>query len=585
MAIKYFVHVACGHQHSSRRAAIRGRLQTMGLRALAVLGDGIVYVSEADDVLRFANGDLVLGELFSRDGTRITDATRLLGAASSKAALEFVLTACWGDYVLLQQVPGDDYAITLMRSPSPASALQCVYSLGEAEGFITSDITLAIRLGLYERRVDPAGIVRSLAYPNLKSSSTGLLNVSELPPGSVLRASREEHRVTCVWSPWDFVGGDQRCSNFKDAALLVRQSIDMVVRAYAGRHKNVLLELSGGLDSSIVGISLAKTSARVACQSLITPLPGTDETDYAQSVADMLGAPLSVLELGYDEAPFNYPVPREFCGPCIGMLQFAVNRVMGRTAQACGCDAYFSGAGGDSVFCFLSTASPAADALRSAGLGEGLRTVRDLAEFHQCTVWKAGRLAIRRLLVERPPVSAKTDFLKKGVEVRDPEAHPWNIGPNAALVGDRERIAELASTQLFREGCARGLVRPLRMPLLAQPVVEACLRVPSWMWFREGQNRAVARQAFADRLPGNVLNRKSKGTFTAYLGAIYRRRSPDMLRFLTEGFLQAQGILDADALRALATTSEPASEATFMRVFHLCAVENWVQQQSCSKQS
>ena len=95
----------------------------------------------------------------------------------------------------------------------------------------------------------------------------------------------------------------------------------------------------------------------------------------------------------------------------------------------------------------------------------------------------------------------------------------------------------------------------------------------------------MARQAFADRLPSNVLNRKSKGTFTAYLGAIYRRRSPDMLRFLTEGSLQAQGILDADALQALATTSEPASEATFMRLFHLCAVENWVQQQSCSEQS
>ncbi|PZP60999.1 MAG: asparagine synthase [Pseudoxanthomonas spadix] len=577
MTIQYFVRLCA---HDLRPTVEPADLAALGLKFLARLGDGMVFASDSGAVLKFANGDLLIGELFLRDGRHVTDMASLPKETSFRAVRDFVLTQCWGDYVLLQQIPGDSRAFALLRSPTPVCDLQCVYSLGDAEGFITSDITLAMRLGLYERRVDPVALVRCLAYPNLKASSTALLGVSELPPGSALHVTGDALQVTSTWTPWDFVRPEQRYPSFEEAALEVRRSVDMVISAYADRHQCVLLELSGGLDSSIVGTSLMGTPARVVCQSLTTPLPGTQEQDYARSIAELLGVQLAVRELDFDEVPFRFPVPRKLCAPSTGMLQFAVDRVMRDAAEMSGSDGYFSGAGGDSVFCFLSTASPAADAVRSAGLRRGLRTVGDLADFHQCTFWKAGGLAMRRLFVERPPLSADTSLLVKSLEIPKPETHPWNDGPDAALPGDRERIAELASTQLFRGGCARGLARPLRMPLLAQPVIEACLRAPSWMWFRGGQNRAVARQAFADRLPGNVLNRKSKSTFTAYLGAIYRRKGGELLHFLTEGRLQAHGILDADALRNLRRANAPADEAFFMRVFQLCAVENWMQQQS-----
>lgn len=580
MTIQYFVHLCPDDRLPTWEPTVTARLGMLGLKFLAMLGNGMVFASDSCAALKFANGDLLIGELFLRDGRHVTDAASLPMENSFRAVRDFVLTRCWGDYVLLQRIPDDSRAFDVLRSPTPVCDLQCVYSLGDAEGFITSDITIAMRLGLYERRIDPVAIVRCLAYPNLKASSTALLGVSELPPGSTLHVAGETSHVTRTWSPWDFVRPEQRYSGFEEAAFEVRRSVDMVISAYADRHQRVLLELSGGLDSSIVGTSLMSTPAQVICQSLTTPSPGTQEQDYARSIADLLGVQLSVRELDFDEVPFRFPVPRALCAPSMGMLQFAVDRVMRDAAEMAGSDGYFSGAGGDSVFCFLSTASPAADAIRSAGLRESLRTVRDLADFHQCTFWKAGGLAMRRLLIERPPLSANTSLLVKSLEIPKPELHPWNDGPDAALPGDRERIAELASTQLFRGGCARGLARPFRMPLLSQPVIEACLRAPSWMWFRGGQNRAVARQAFADRLPSNVLNRKSKSTFTAYLGAIYRREGGELLRFLTEGQLQAYGILDADALRNLGRANAPADETSFMRMLQLCAVENWMRQPS-----
>lgn len=159
------------------------------------------------------------------------------------------------------------------------------------------------------------------------------------------------------------------------------------------------------------------------------------------------------------------------------------------------------------------------------------------------------------------------------------EPHPWFVAPDGALPGDRERIFDLAGTQVFRDGLARGTKWPLRMPLLSQPVVEACLKVPSWMWIAGGRNRAVARDAFADVLPADILYRRSKGTFMNYSGAVYRRNRSRLREYLLTGRLEGHGLLDGDALRRFFDRDLGTREDTFMRIFDLCAAENWVRHQ------
>ena len=100
------------------------------------------------------------------------------------------------------------------------------------------------------------------------------------------------------------------------------------------------------------------------------------------------------------------------------------------------------------------------------------------------------------------------------------------------------------------------------------------------MWFSDGQNRAIARLAFSDVLPPKILARKSKGTFTAYLGALYRRKMDKMLDLLLDGELQSHNLLDADALRQFAEGELPRGGNSFTRVFQLCTLENWIRRQS-----
>src|SRR3546814_11649872 len=60
-----------------------------------------------------------------------------------------LLQNAWGEYLAVLADSDDSSAIALFRDPS--GAMPCVYSLLDGEGFITSDIGIAVDLGLYRR--------------------------------------------------------------------------------------------------------------------------------------------------------------------------------------------------------------------------------------------------------------------------------------------------------------------------------------------------------------------------------------------------------------------------------------------------
>jgi asparagine synthase (glutamine-hydrolysing) len=151
--------------------------------------------------------------------------------------------------------------------------------------------------------------------------------------------------------------------------------------------------------------------------------------------------------------------------------------------------------------------------------------------------------------------------------------------PPDALPGDREKILDLIGNQLFRDAAPRGMGRSMHFPLLSQPVMEACLKVPTWMWIANGRNRAIARQAFADQLPRGILDRRSKGSYTSYMAAIYMRNKQKMREFLEEGQLHDHGLLDHSALVNFFARDLAPRDLSFLRIFDLCAAENWARQQ------
>jgi len=548
--------------------------------------EGMTCMLESPSIRIFASTDvptlaipghgLLIGQIFTKDGQPVPQRLDIDGTVRELAS--HLLQNTWGGYLAVFINHNGGSAITLLRDPS--GAMPCVYSLTDGEGFITSDISLPIDLGLYRREVNWQAIAHCLNFPFLKTTRTALKHVSELLPGDMLTCGGRDVSMRSAWSPWRFVEKDVRHKDPRLAAEDVRAAVSNVVRALSTGDDRFVVELSGGLDSSVIATCLRDASSRAIFCTLVMPVAGTDERSYARLVTDALGQELFPVEVGSDNVHVEFPVPRSSIVPAIGVPQNAINEAWEATGTRYGVDGFFSGAGGDTVFCYLRTAAPAADAFRERGIMAGIAAIGNLAALHQCTVFKAGRLALKKVL-RRPRADWKEDrtLLDPSWVTAMPEHHPWMDAPPDALSGDHEKIHDLIGNQLFRDAAPRGLERSMHFPLLSQPVMEACLKVPTWMWIAGGRNRAVARQAFADRLPRGILDRRSKGSYTGHVAAIYTSNKPKMREFLEEGVLCAHGLLDRSALESFISKELAPRDLSFLRIFDICAAENWARQQ------
>src|SRR3546814_819210 len=129
-------------------------------------------------------------------------------------------------------------------------------------------------------------------------------------------------------------------------------------------------------------------------------------------MARLLGVALQTEKLGFEDARFSFALPPDSVSPRVATLQHVVDLAMTRAAIAHGATSFVSGGGGDTVFCYLRTAAPAADAFRERGIAAGLSSIHDLSTLHQCTFWKAGRLTLKKLLQrEKMGFKADTTFL------------------------------------------------------------------------------------------------------------------------------------------------------------------------------
>jgi asparagine synthase (glutamine-hydrolysing) len=552
-------------------------LAQAGMEKRLSTGSVTFYASPDTPVVAVPGKGLVIGHMFTKTGSPL-DTSDVIALLDCDDAAKQALERFWGEYLLVRFIPNTTASFTVTRDPS--GGVRCIYSLLGEWGFVTSDISLATWLGIYRKTIDWNFIDECLEYPHVKAQRTGLAGVRELLAGCALRISGSGVVIEDVWSPWNIIGSPDRSMEWEDAVTLVRTAVTSVIDAWASIDSSILVELSGGLDSSIVAACLQKAAAKVTCSTLTTPVPGGDERQYAQLVADELGVELRVDELRLENMSVDYPIPSQVVTPRVGLAQHASNELKEHLGQLLGVSSFYSGAGGDTVFCYLRSAVPAADAFRTLGVGAGMASLRDLCELHQCTIWKAGLLTLRKLVrPPKPPCKADRSFLPTTRAHAPLPDHPWFAAPAGALPGDRERIFDLAGTQVFRDATSRGLRRPFRVPLLSQPVIEACLRVPSWMWIAGGRNRAVARSAFEGMLPQQILNRRSKGSLVGYLGAVYRRDKPQIRRFLMTGQLQARGLLDETSLLDFFDSPPAPRDQTFMRILDLCMIENWVRQQ------
>ncbi|WP_083733865.1 asparagine synthase C-terminal domain-containing protein [Sphingopyxis sp. KK2] len=512
----------------------------------------------------------IVGWAFRRDGF---DPCRDLSPSEVDAIIEssgkWALRHLWGNFVLVWGDAGD--RIHILRSPITGPA---VFHVAAAASRTTScaftDLALARSLGFALDRPCASAIDARLRFPYLRGERTEIEDVCELLPGQVMRLGAGPSGLP-AWSPWDFTLRPPKRARADELGSLVRS----IVAAWSGRFDRVQLELSGGIDSSIVAACLGGEDRQWRAVTIATADPDGDERIYARAVCDRFGAELEEILLPRTSPDPLAPIPNPRVRPGGFGLLDANDVTLLATAREYRAAAIFSGTGGDGSFGYHTSIAPALDALRFAGPRAGVAAARDLAAITGDTIWHALRLLVRGLVANPRQWPVDPSLLSQHFADARPN-HPWTGGAREVAAGQRSYAMKLLLIQTFLDGYDRALVIPKIAPLLSQPLVEYGLGIQSWQWGEGGQNRALAREAFRDDLPEIILARRSKGRILSLFLPAFEANRERLRSFLLGGWLADAGIIDNEAIDDLLTGRTKAGAIAMIRILQLTDMERWV---------
>jgi asparagine synthase (glutamine-hydrolysing) len=571
---RYLVVRAAGDTIATARASMAQHLAPAGDFMILVNRDDLLIVADRPGITL---GDgLILGDLFQCGGSgaltalNATAMTTVVGSRGSHLS-----RAWWGGYVAI--LTGID-RIDILRAPM--GDLPCLYTSSPKGLFAGSDLELLAAAGAPLTGISWTSLARHLLAPDIRRAETCLEGVRDLCGGERLSATNHECKIETVWSPWDCAQPDRQVSDPVEAMRRLRGAIEHSVDMLASGRDEMLLLLSGGLDSSIVAAAMAKVDARVTAVNLVADDATSDERRYARAVADAFGFRLiervrhiADVDLTRSEAArLPCPTARSFT-----QATSAITRQLAAQTDVTG---IFNGGGGDNVFCSLRSVRPATDCLLAAepagAFWSTARTIASLAQTSVATVairawlkkWRKDR--IYRWLADTRFLSGDALALV-GTRVD----HPWLDAPETALPGKAAHVALIAQAQGVSEGADVAEFPPTFSPLLSQPVVEACVAVPTWLWFGSDRDRALARRTFDDRLPDHVIWRRSKGSPDGFIAAIFEAHRPLIRTMLLDGVLTRAGLLNVQQVAAALDDPRPPIGHAHLRLLGLVDAEVW----------
>jgi asparagine synthase (glutamine-hydrolysing) len=170
----------------------------------------------------------------------------------------------------------------------------------------------------------------------------------------------------------------------------------------------------------------------------------------------------------------------------------------------------------------------------------------------------------------------QTHYLKEAI-TRIESQHPWLEIPAGTLPGKAVHVAMLLQMHDNIEGFMSPGGPPMITPLVAQPIVEACLHIPTWAWVHGGRDRAVARSAFRDMLPSVTIARREKQGPVSFDMQLLALRGAELREFLLGGLLAGQGIIDKRAVERSLKDILGGGGGEQQFLLELADVEAWCQ--------
>lgn len=422
---------------------------------------------------------------------------------------------------------------------------------------------------------------------------TAISGVFPILGGQMICGSAPDNNATFCWNPVSISESD----SIEDPVAAVkelRHVTQFCTHAWAESHKSILHRTSGGLDSSIVLACLrsAPTSPRVTPVTYRTEHSVSDETQWARLAVG--GAFSEHIEIGRDPSISLRPLldMEPLITPPFGLSFLEIGPLEHRLASERGATAVFSGDGGDTIFGKRAAPFAVLDSLRRRGFtADILKVASNAALLKNWSIWRlfsnsiadrVGRRSVDDLsgLLRQARYCVRDDVREPAMERRQQLRHPWfrNTGRPSSVskLADFITLPDLYYNPLkMNLGLASREPEPVS-PLTSQPLVELCLRIPSYTQIAYGEDRALARRAFVGDVPAPILSRLWKDRAVGHLEETIRENRLFLTELLLDGFLVKERLLDRSRLE-LALRGSLSRGSTFpVEIMDHALVEAWM---------
>jgi len=534
---------------------------------------------------------IVLGTIFRNPGPDDVRPPRAsFGRTESARILESkgreLVDKYWGRYVAFI-VDSQDRSVSVLRSPT--GELDCLTTswYGVSLFFSGTDDCPLTEPG--DLSVDWDFIAADLATFLPETRYTGLKEIRRVLRGECVVQTSAGSFTRVYWHPRQFIDAEP-IDDPETAARELRRVALACVGAWTRCHDDILALLSGGLDSSIVIglISTLQGPSRVTCLNYWNSYEEvSDERRFARIVANRAGFPLIEQEQTVGFSPnsvFRWSGRNPQCQPVFSLPD---DRWQSVRARVCGATAYFTGHGGDELFFQNGAHYLCADFIYSHGFRPKMLTIAmQAARMEGGAFWPELRRGIRDGLRRDPlhPVVGSYRFsplVREDVTAAVREGRlfvpPWLEDPAGIPPGKCWQVIGLSQHDDMYGSFAEENDPECVAPLLSQPLQELCLRIPTYCLTLNGRSRGLARAAFTEDVPPEILKRRSKAFAADYLKCFVAENRRFLEALLLDGLLLKQGILDEKNLNQLLGGTVAPDAAAPIDLLHAVISEAWLQ--------
>jgi asparagine synthase (glutamine-hydrolysing) len=588
-----------GSSENARAHALAGEMRGRSPAWRVVLeGPGIIVLDTGGRAgiwdaypLRGGHG-VVLGRLF-RGRSEGAEANRV--AITDEDTFSFVQTQggslskrYWGRYVAFIRATGGTYCV--LRDPT--GAMPCFYHCDGGLVFVFSHIEDCRQSVGKLAAVNWRHVENYLRFSRLLGADTGIEGVESVRAGERLEVLDSECRRSFYWHPVE-VCRSRMIEDPAEAAGALLAAVAHSVQAWESCYGKILHELSGGLDSAVVLACMrhAAEPYRVLALNLFTETPAGDERSFARHSARRAGCELLEAPFQCTQKSLEQMLSRDAPASPVSMtIASEAEDFRALLAHERGFQAIFSGQGGDNLFQRRRNALISAEYVQRHPFGRKLpRVLLNTAQLTGKSLWAVIGASLKHGLLRRPAdpytVFRSASFLAP--RMRGPQdghdiRHAWVEDARGLPASKQQQIFDLVDTQLyFLIPC---LYADLVHPLISQRVVECALQTPTYVLTHDGRERGLARTAFADVVPSQIINRLSKGAFEGYFQDLLTRNLPFLRAYLLDGFLVREGLLIRTALEAALSEQKLLRGLELQSLIAAIQAETWLHNSLASSQ-